>query len=256
MPDISLLLSISAFALYGLSLYFHLQFADSKLRFALGFAGALLHVLSLLQAGSVGFYSSLAWVSALMAMVAHSAMTVSKERFLPALSVCIAIICLVLNLTMPPSARAIDSWQIQVHAASALMAYAFLSLAALQSILLILLELRLRSPDALKSSRWWPPLSRLERQLFQLIGVGFLLLSATLVTGVLFINNWFEQHLVHKTVLTLAAWLVFGVLLLGHWRLGWRGKQAAYACLGGMLLLALAFFGSKFVLELLLKRTV
>jgi ABC-type uncharacterized transport system permease subunit len=118
------------------------------------------------------------------------------------------------------------------------------------------LERRLKKREPLRPDTWWPPLSRLERQLFQLIGVGFLLLSAALVTGALFISDWFAQHLVHKTTLTIAAWLVFGALLLGHWRLGWRGKQAAYACLSGMTLLALAFFGSKFVLELLLKRTV
>lgn len=101
-----------------------------------------------------------------------------------------------------------------------------------------------------------PALSRLERQLFELIAVGFGLLTLTLLSGTLFISNWFAQHLVHKTVLTIAAWLVFATLLIGHWRFGRRGKQAAYGTLAGMSLLLLAFFGSKLVLEVILKRTI
>ena len=100
-----------------------------------------------------------------------------------------------------------------------------------------------------------PPLTLTEALLFRLIAAGFLLLTLTLVTGVLFVDNLFAQHLVHKTVLSVAAWLVFGVLLFGRWRYGWRGKRAVRLTLIGMAVLLLAFFGSKFVLELLLRRT-
>ena len=76
-----------------------------------------------------------------------------------------------------------------------------------------------------------------------------------MLTGVLFIHDWFAQHLVHKTVLTFAAWAVFGLLLFGRWRWGWRGIRAARFTLAGLVLLLLAFLGSKFVLEVLLGRT-
>jgi ABC-type uncharacterized transport system permease subunit len=62
----------------------------------------------------------------------------------------------------------------------------------------------------------------------------------------------FAQHLVHKTVLSVLSWLVFGCLLVGRWRYGWRGRIAARWTLAAMALLVLAFFGSKFVLELVL----
>ena len=55
-------------------------------------------------------------------------------------------------------------------------------------------------------------------------------------------------------VLSVLSWLVFGALLLGRLRHGWRGRRAVRLTLGAMLLLLLAFFGSKFVLELLLDR--
>ena len=90
--------------------------------------------------------------------------------------------------------------------------------------------------------------------MFRLIGAGFALLTLTLVTGALFVENLFAQHLAHKTALSVAAWLVFGTLLYGRWRYGWRGRRAVRLTLIGMSVLVLAFFGSKFVLELILRR--
>jgi ABC-type uncharacterized transport system permease subunit len=71
---------------------------------------------------------------------------------------------------------------------------------------------------------------------------------------VLFVQNLFAQHLVHKTVLSVLSWLAFGALLLGRWRSGWRGALAVRWTLVAMGLLVLAFFGSQFVLELVLRR--
>lgn len=97
-----------------------------------------------------------------------------------------------------------------------------------------------------------PPLTELEMLLFRTIGVGFVLLTATLLTGVLFVENLLEQHLVQKTVLSVLSWLLFGGLLLGRWRYGWRGTTAVRWTLSAMALLILAFFGSKFALEMVL----
>jgi ABC-type uncharacterized transport system permease subunit len=69
-----------------------------------------------------------------------------------------------------------------------------------------------------------------------------------------FVTNLFEQHLIHKTVLSLAAWVIFGILLMGRYRYGWRGRSAVRLTLTGFATLALAYFGSKFVLETLLGR--
>ena len=76
-----------------------------------------------------------------------------------------------------------------------------------------------------------------------------------MLTGILFVADLFGQHLIHKTALSIIAWLVFGVLLWGRWRHGWRGRSAVNLTLTGMAILLLAFFGSKFVLEVILHRT-
>jgi ABC-type uncharacterized transport system permease subunit len=100
-----------------------------------------------------------------------------------------------------------------------------------------------------------PALVVLESLLFKLITTGFLLLSVSLISGLLFINDIFAQHLLHKTVLSISAWLVFGLLLWGRWRYGWRGSLAVRMTLAGIVLLLLGYFGSKLVLEVFLGRS-
>jgi ABC-type uncharacterized transport system permease subunit len=148
-------------------------------------------------------------------------------------------------------AEALD-WQMQLHAWCALLAYATLAVAALLAILLWAQERALRRRELHRWLRALPPLTELESLLFRTIAVGFVLLTATLLSGVLFVEDLLAQHLIHKTVLSVLSWLAFGALLLGRWRRGWRGTTAVRWTLVAMALLLLAFFGSKFVLELLL----
>lgn len=150
-------------------------------------------------------------------------------------------------------AEALD-WHLLLHAWCALLAYATLGIAALLAVLLWAQERALRRREFHGWLRALPPLTELELLLFRTIAVGFALLTATLLTGVLFVESLFAQHLVHKTVLSVLSWVVFGGLLLGRWRRGWRGTIAVRWTLVAMALLLLAFFGSKFVLELVLGR--
>jgi ABC-type uncharacterized transport system permease subunit len=145
-------------------------------------------------------------------------------------------------------------WRLQLHAWCALLAYATLAIAALLAIMLWAQERALRRREIHRWLRALPPLTELETLLFRTITVGFLLLTATLLTGMLFVQDFFAQHLLHKTVLSVLSWLAFGALLLGRWRRGWRGPMAVRWTLAAMALLVLAFFGSKFVLELVLQR--
>lgn len=145
-------------------------------------------------------------------------------------------------------------WRLQLHAWCALLAYATLAVAALLAMLLWAQERALRRREFHRWLRALPPLTELESLLFRTIAVGFVLLSATVLTGILFVHDFFAQHLSHKSVLSILSWLVFGALLFGRWRYGWRGTRAAGWTLTAMALLVLAFFGSKFVLELVLHR--
>ena len=143
-------------------------------------------------------------------------------------------------------------WRLASHAWLALLAYATLSIAALLAIMLWLQERALRRREFRPWLRALPPLADLESLLFRVITVGFALLTLTLLTGVLFVDDLLAQKLVHKTVLSVLSWIVFGTLLVGRRRYGWRGSKAVHWTLSAMALLLLAFFGSRFVIELVL----
>ncbi len=142
------------------------------------------------------------------------------------------------------------------HIIVSLLAYSLLFLAALQSGLLLIQERHLRAHQPGGFIRSLPPMETMERLMFRMIEVGFLLLTLTLISGIFFSEALFGQPMrfTHHIVLSTAAWIVFGILLIGHWRLGWRGRIAVRWTLGGFVLLVLAYFGSKFVLEFLLHR--
>lgn len=142
---------------------------------------------------------------------------------------------------------------LQIHILVSLLAYSTLTLAALQALVLAVQDHHLHAHHPGGLIRALPPLQVMEKLLFQLIALGFALLSLALVTGFMFLEDLFAQHLVHKTLLSIVAWLVFAVLLWGRWQFGWRGRTAIRGTLGGVLVLMLAYFGTKLVLELVLQ---
>ncbi len=141
-----------------------------------------------------------------------------------------------------------------LHVSSSILAYAVLTLAAVQSGILALQDHQLKNHHRHGLLQILPPLQLMERMLFELLWIGLALLTIAILSGFVFVEDLFAQSLVHKTVLTLLAWLLFATLLWGRYHLGWRGTTAVRFTLGGFALLMLAFFGSKLVLELVLQR--
>ncbi|MDE0951419.1 MAG: cytochrome c biogenesis protein CcsA [Halioglobus sp.] len=141
-----------------------------------------------------------------------------------------------------------------LHISSSILAYAVLTLAAIQSAVLALQDRQLKHRHTRGIIQVLPPLQKMESMLFELLWIGVTLLTIAIVSGVIFIDDIFAQSLVHKTVLTIVAWLLFSGLLWGHYQLGWRSRTAVRLTLAGFLVLMLAFFGSKLVLELILQR--
>lgn len=205
----------------------------------------------------LGFFAALSWVA--LGMAALSTL-VAWTRTFAALGVMVfplaALITLGYAFSPRPNATPELDWPLQLHAAFALLAYATLAVAAVMAILLALQDrlLRQRQLDHALLRRL-PPLTELESLMFRCVAAGFALLTLALALGVVFVEDLFAQHLVHKTVLSVLSWTVFGALLFGRWRYGWRGRRAIRMTLSAMILLLLAFFGSRFVLELVLQRT-
>jgi ABC-type uncharacterized transport system permease subunit len=172
----------------------------------------------------------------LVALFPLSAMSVLVSAYAPETAT--------LSTDLPPG--------LLLHISSSILAYALLTLAAAQAALVAAQDYQLRHRHTRGIVQILPPLQLMESMLFELLLLGVILLSISIVSGFLFLENIFAQHLVHKTALTMVAWGLFSLLLWGHYRLGWRAQTAVRLTLAGFAALMLAFFGSKLVLELIL----
>lgn len=148
-----------------------------------------------------------------------------------------------------------ETWA-AVHIGVALVGYALFTVAALQALLLTGLEKRLHGGITRPESDGTVPLLSLERFLFQLVAAGFVLLTLTIASGLVFSEEVFGKPVTftHKNLFSVLGWATFGILLFGRWRYGWRGRPALYWILAGTGLLVLGYLGSKFVSQVLLGR--
>ncbi len=205
----------------------------------------------------LGFFNALSLVSWLMGLLVVLAALGQPLENLGIGVFPLAALSLGLELLFPAhhvlGPEAMDPG-LRLHILVSILSYSVLTVAAVQAILLAVQNRHLRTRHPGGFVRALPPLETMERLLFQLIGLGFLLQSVSLITGWRYVEDLFAQHLVHKTVLSIAAWLVYAVLLVGRWRFGWRGRTAVRWTMAGFTALLLGYLGSKWVLEILLGR--
>lgn len=157
------------------------------------------------------------------------------------------------------------------HFIIANVAYGLFTLAAFHAVLMLLAERRLHTfsrPSATATGvtkepvwlgRWLdllPPLMTLEKLLFRLIGAGFVLLTLTILSGVVFSEALFARaaRVDHKTIFAIISWLMFGGILAARRLYGWRGRVALRWVIAAFCMLLLAYVGSRFVLEVVMHR--
>lgn len=176
-----------------------------------------------------------------------------QSLFLVAYPLAALTIIASLAFDAPPHALVAPTAGLLVHIVLSVTAYSLFTLAALQATLVIAQNYRLKHNYNSLLVRNLPPLQTMESLLFDLIWAGIALLTLAIVSGALFMEDLFAQHLAHKTVFSLLAWLVFTALLVGRQVRGWRGLAASRWTLLGCVLLMLGYYGSKFVLEVLFR---
>ncbi|MGI9213928.1 MAG: cytochrome C assembly family protein [Methylococcaceae bacterium] len=208
-----------------------------------------------LDFGLLNALSLVSWVAVLILLLAAFFKPVDK---LGIVIYPLSALILTLKLSIPAASHTLHthSWPMNAHILSSMLAFSLLNIAAMQALLLAVQDWGLRTHQAASPLiRSLPPLQTMESLLFQLIAAGFVLLTLSLGTGFIFLENMFAQHLAHKTVLSILAWVFFAVVLGGRILYGWRGEVAIRWTLGGFLSLMLAYFGSKMVLEWILHRS-
>lgn len=260
-----MILAISLFVLYSASAWLMLRSVNNRrlepYAWALSLAAifahsdAIVHLMRTVGPFSIGILEAVSLLAWTLAILACLIALERQYRVLGALLLASAA----LGATATGSGHkfrvdAVPAWELSAHILLSMAAAALLFAAAVTASMLVLLDRRLRARRIADLPGLLPPIDVLEKVMFRLIGSGFALLTLALFTGFVFVTNLFEQHLVHKTVLSLIAWVLFAVLLIGRVRYGWRGRFAVRFTLVGYGVLLLAYFGSKFVLEDLLGR--
>lgn len=254
------LLYTCATLLQGQALY-----QDKNLRqpiLGLGFAALVLHLVNVAVVirTDAGYDFSFFHIATLFSWVMVAIVLVSSlHKPLANLFIVlfpIAVLGLLSATFMPHSAAPLTTFTagVALHSILGIVAFSLITIGALQALLVAWLSRELKHHHFHPALRHVPPLQTMEALLFESIHYGFAALLAVILTGFLFMDDMFAQHLAHKTILTVISSAVFGAFLWGRHVSGWRGKVALRWILSGYTVLLLAYFGSKFVLELLLNR--
>jgi len=257
---VNIFLSISAIILYIAAAISRIAVSSKHILLLLGGLAVCLHALLLYQnivtsSGlNLGFFNAIS----LMTWMIGVLLLLSRQPVENLAVVLFPIAALAIGLDGYFDTERIlspdQNFGVTLHILFSIVAYSLLSISALQAVFLAFQDYQLHHKRPGWVMQKLPPLQVMETLLFQMIALGFLLLSLSLISGFIFLEDIFGQHLVHKTVLSSVAWSVFAILLWGHWRYGWRGKTAIRWSISGFFVLMLAYFGSKLVLELILQR--
>ena len=207
--------------------------------------------------------SLIAWVGLAFYWFQSWFMPISSLRWMALLFAfaCTLLPNLFAGTLISPKAVA-DPW-FKGHFIVATIAVGLLSLAAMHAILMSVQDRALHRQLAIvpnsRVAHWLeelPPLMTMESLLFNLLYVGFALLSLTVFSGLLFSQALFGKPFVfdHKTIFALISWFLFAGLLIARWRVGLRGRAAIRWVLSAYTALLLAYVGSRFVLEVILQR--
>ena len=229
--------------------------------FITGATGVLWHAwtLSLLILGGGGMSLSIgntaSFIGLQIALIALLGALESSLRGLSGGLLILAGLVAVLTGGESTAVAGTPSLQLQTHILISLFAYGLLTVGAIVAIFALIQDMRLRRGLLTSFNQLFAPLETTEKLLFGITAAGFLFLLVAVSSGFAFVENLFAQHLVHKTALSLLALVLFGILLAGRSFAGWRGKRAVYLYLWGFVILCLAYFGSRFVLEEVLGRS-
>lgn len=198
-----------------------------------------------LALGAAESTSLICWLMAIMLLLTsrYHAMTALMAILFP-----LASLSLILLIGLPQHVHDTHFSNGElIHIFTSVLAYALLSLATLQALLLAIQDRALKMRRFRGIVESLPALIRMERVLFDLITMGIILLTLSIITGVLFVYNAPLTRLTPKALLALMTWAIFGILLWGHRVRGWRGRKAVRWTLGGSVLLLLTYYGSKFL---------
>ncbi len=202
------------------------------------------------QVNDVSITSVLTVVAFCMTLVGAFRYFVFNDRIAYPVVALIAAVCVWMPFFITTPTTIAHSGALKFHIVLSIAAYIALSFAALYACFLLVQDYRLRRSSGVFSLTI--PLNDLDRTMMSFTRVGEMLLTLSLVTGIFFIHDIWAQQVAHKLFFGLISWVIIGIVLSLHYFRGFRGRLAALWVLGGFVCLMLAYFGSAFVLQVLL----
>ena len=208
-----------------------------------------------LNLGLVNALSLIVWLTVAVYWIARFFYPIASLQTLVLPLAAVGSLLPLLFPTLHPLSKT-TTFALDAHILAAMLAYSLFTIAALHAGLMSLVEKRLHHATLPRVLQGLPPLLTMETLLFRIIGAGFILLTLTLASGILFSEQLFGKpwQFNHKMLFGFISWSVFAVLLAGHHFYGWRGRKAVHWTMSGYVFLLLAYLGTEFVLEVLLHR--
>lgn len=193
----------------------------------------------------------LAWLVTVTMLLANS--YIKNLVFLPVVSLFSALfISLLVFLPHTAGIHTNMSFGLISHIILSLFAFGVLSISFLYALQLAYINYQLKHKQISLSNNQLPPLLSVEHILTKLMILGTALLAVALTSGFVFVPDMFADGYAHKTVLSSLAFLVYALALLLHHFSGLKARLLVTFNLVGVSLLTLAYFGSRFVREIIL----
>lgn len=195
--------------------------------------------------------SIVAWLMALSMTIISFGMT---HIFLMPVVYGFAAIVIAMNALIPDTHLMHIELQpgLLIHISLALFAYGGLMIALLYALQFSYINYRLKHKQASLLHSSLPSLMSVEKTLFKILWIGTVLLSMSLLSGFVFLEDMFAQKQAHKTILSIIAWMLYVGILAAHHKFAWRGRGVVVATIVGSVLLTLGYFGSRIVKEIIL----
>ena len=199
----------------------------------------------------LSIYHALSVVALIISITLYVSSLFGNTQFLGLIVLPIISMVFIFDFTNKPVNVPLNNL-VFIHVIISLISYSILCLSAAQSLILKVQEKKLQSNKPIGIISSLPSLDSMDKLLFKILALGVIFLSASLLSGFIFLEDIFAQHLAHKTILSILAWIIFVFLIYARKSYGWRGSKAANITLIGFFILFLSYFGTKTVLEIIL----
>ena len=144
------------------------------------------------------------------------------------------------------------NFETAVHVATSIVAYGAIAYSGTLAILLSWQHSTLKEKPLSPLISALPPLDAVEYLFLRTVQTAWVVLTIALVTGIIYVEDFWAQQLAHKTALSVLAWFGMALTLWQHFRDGGVTRTMRKTAIAAAVLLCIGYLGSKAVLEFVL----